>query len=482
MKQDTFDQMMSGVKNKLDVVSPSFCVAKWKQVTIHLTNGQTHSCHHPGTHHIPVEELVNNPSALHNTNFKKSLRKEMLEGKRPKECDYCWRVEDSPGEHFSDRVRKSADSWAIDHLDDVAKMPWDENVFPSYVEVNFSSACNFKCSYCYPHISSSIMADTLQHGPIKLSGENRVDRDIDYLKGIGMIPIPNREHNPYIEAWWKWWPSLYPNLHTFRITGGEPLLSKETWKTLEWIKNNPHPKLNLAFNTNLGVDQELIDKFLTECNELVKNNCVNEIQIFTSCDTFGKQAEYIRPGLDYSKWYYNLWNIAIRYPNLKCTVMCTFNILSLPGFKNFLSDMLALRRSAISVMGNTETPKYQRIVLDIPYLRHPYYLAVSVGGKEQIAMMEDIVRWAEEKPLSYVEKDRSEHYYGFFPSELNSLKRILSVMKNEGGNTENNITHRKDLYLFIKQHDQRNGFLFEKVFPELVNFRNECENGIIEYD
>ena len=102
MKQDTFDQIMSGVKNKLDVVSPSFCVAKWKQVTIHLTNGQTHSCHHPGTHSIPVEELADNPSALHNTNYKKSLRKEMLEGKRPKECDYCWRAEDSPGEHFSD--------------------------------------------------------------------------------------------------------------------------------------------------------------------------------------------------------------------------------------------------------------------------------------------------------------------------------------------------------------------------------------------
>jgi len=480
MKQDAFDQIMTGVKEKLDNVSPSYCVAKWKQVTIHLTNGQTHSCHHPGTHTIPVEELVNNPSALHNTNYKKSLRKEMLEGKRPKECDYCWRVEDSPGEHFSDRVRKSADSWAIDHIDDVAKMPWDENVFPSYVEVNFSSACNFKCSYCYPHISSSIMAETLQHGPIKLSG-GRIDRDIDWLKNTGKMPIPNREHNPYIEAWWKWWPDLYPNLHTFRITGGEPLLSKETWKTLEWIKNNPHPKLNLAFNTNLGVDQELIDKFLAECDELVKNKCVNEIQIFTSCDTFGRQAEYIRPGLDYAKWYYNLWNISIKYPNLKCTIMCTFNILSLPTFKTFLADILAIRRSPSALMGNIDSPKYQRIVLDIPYLRHPNYLAVGIADNKQIQMMEDIVAWAEDKKLSY-EGERYDHFYGFFPSELNSLRRILSVMKNEGGNTEPNITNRKDFFMFIKQHDQRNGFSFKDVFPEYADFYSKCEDGLIDND
>jgi hypothetical protein len=72
-------------KRKLDVISPSLCVAKWNQVTLHLATGTTHSCHHPTAHHIPLTEIENNPSALHNTNFKKEQRKLMLEGKRPKE-------------------------------------------------------------------------------------------------------------------------------------------------------------------------------------------------------------------------------------------------------------------------------------------------------------------------------------------------------------------------------------------------------------
>ncbi|MCX6102749.1 MAG: hypothetical protein NT000_05730 [Proteobacteria bacterium] len=80
-------------RNELDAVSPSFCAAKWKQVTVHLQNGLTHSCHHPVPHKIPLKELQLNPSALHNTEFKKQQRKLMLQGKRPAECDYCWRVE-----------------------------------------------------------------------------------------------------------------------------------------------------------------------------------------------------------------------------------------------------------------------------------------------------------------------------------------------------------------------------------------------------
>ena len=49
------------------------------------------------------------------------------------------------------------------------------------------------------------------------------------------MPIPQREPNPYTDAFWKWWPELYRDLHTFRITGGEPLLQKilgKCWITL----------------------------------------------------------------------------------------------------------------------------------------------------------------------------------------------------------------------------------------------------------
>ena len=58
------------MKDLLDRTGCGFCLAKWTQVTMHLGNGLTHSCHHPGAHKIPLEEIKKNPSALHNTNYK----------------------------------------------------------------------------------------------------------------------------------------------------------------------------------------------------------------------------------------------------------------------------------------------------------------------------------------------------------------------------------------------------------------------------
>ena len=131
------------VKEQLDSKGCGFCLAKWTQVTIHLGMGLTHSCHHPVQHKIPLRELRNNPSALHNTRYKKKRRKEMLEGKRPKECDFCWNVEDNSNS-FSDRVFKSSEPWSYDQMETIKNTPWNADYNPRYVEVSFSNTCNLK--------------------------------------------------------------------------------------------------------------------------------------------------------------------------------------------------------------------------------------------------------------------------------------------------------------------------------------------------
>ena len=204
------------MKQKLDEVGCGFCLAKWTQVTIHLQNGHTHSCHHPVTHKVPLVELENNPSALHNTEFKKQQRKTMLEDGRPEECVYCWNVEDS-SDFFSDRVFKSADAWSLPSYKKIKRLDWKENFNPRYVEVLFSNACNQKCSYCSPTISSAWMEEINAHGAYPTTSEFN---SLKYVMDEDKMPIPHREENPYVEAFWKWWPELYRDLHTFRITGG----------------------------------------------------------------------------------------------------------------------------------------------------------------------------------------------------------------------------------------------------------------------
>ena len=83
----SINKICSDTKEKLNSVGCGFCLAKWTQVTIHLQMGRTHSCHHPDTHIIPLEELENNPSALHNTKFKKSKEKKCWMAKDRKSVD-----------------------------------------------------------------------------------------------------------------------------------------------------------------------------------------------------------------------------------------------------------------------------------------------------------------------------------------------------------------------------------------------------------
>ena len=288
-------------RNELNSTGCGMCLAKWTQVTMHLHNGMTHSCLHPIPHKIPLDELKNNPSALHNTKHKKKVRREMLMGERPDECNYCWKVEDS-SESFSDGIFKSSEPWSFPHMEEIKESRWSEDYNPKYVEVNFSNTCNFKCSYCSPMFSSKWMEEIEKHGGYPTSTNFN---DLKWPKETGQIPYKHSEENPYVEAFWEWWPDLYLDLHTFRITGGEPLLSKDTWRLLEFIAetDEPNRKLNLSINTNLGVPKNLIEKFVKLCKKIIDEGRVNELIVFTSCEAWKEQAEYIRFGLDFDHFF-----------------------------------------------------------------------------------------------------------------------------------------------------------------------------------
>ena len=225
------------VRKQLNETGHGFCLAKWTQVTMHLQLGHTHSCHHPATHQISLKELKRNPTALHNTNFKKRRRKEMLDGERPSECDFCWNIEDN-SDRFSDRTFKSGENWSKPYMDEIKQLNWREDYNPKYVEVAFSNACNFKCSYCGPAFSSAWMQEIDKYGAYPTTDSFN---DPKHLEFDNKVPYLASAENPYVDAFWKWWPDLYKDLHTFRITGGEPLMSKDTWKVLDYIIEHPDP-------------------------------------------------------------------------------------------------------------------------------------------------------------------------------------------------------------------------------------------------
>lgn len=452
-------------KEKLDKVGCGFCLAKWTQVTMHLHNGMTHSCHHPSPHKIPMIELESNPTALHNTNYKKSVRKEMLSNKKPQECGYCWNIENN-SKSYSDRVFKSAEDWSHKHYEEIIDLKWDKDYNPRYVEVSFSNTCNFKCSYCGPTFSSKWVEEIEKHGGYPTMNNFN---NLDWLRETDQVPYKQSEHNPYVEAFWKWWPELYNDLDTFRITGGEPLLSKDTWSVLEYIAttDNPNKNLNLSVNSNLGVPKSLIERFINLCEKIINEGRVKTLIVFTSCDTYGKQAEYARNGLNFDEFIENMELILTRLPKVTVNIMSAFNVFSPFGYEKLIDKVFELKKK----YHNKERYWISAVQLDTSYIRHPQHLTVKVLDREH----KELILKAAKKAYYYAMREFTHDHYGFSDTEVQKIKRLYDYSIGYEFSM-NELQNRIDFVNFVDEHDKRRGTDFIGTFPELEKLYNNVKN------
>jgi len=439
------------VFSALNEISPSFCLAKWYNVSIHIPTGRTHSCYHPPTHAIPLKEIAVDVSALHNTKHKQEQRKLMLKGERPVECGFCWQIEDS-GSQLSDRAYRSKDVYEPGLIEEALTT---NKPNPRYVEVNFNQACNFKCSYCSPHLSTEWNKEVDRHGPYQLSEGKH--NDTQWMRNQNMVP-DNSLDNPYLLAFWEWLPQIYPTLQTFRMTGGEPLMDKNTFRMFDYIKEHPHPKLQLSITSNCNPPGEQWSKFLTSLKQVTDANAVDHFMLFCSLDSWGAQAEYIRNGLDFCTLYTNVTEYLQVSQKHSLTFIITFNALSYTGFVKYIKNIHKLRKEY-----NTDR---QLIWFDIPMLNDPMWLNPK--------LLPELVTELEEA-IAYMNTNKEgmfNRFKGFKDFEISKVQRLIDWINSDTG--FNRTKAMKDFYMFFSQHDNRRGTNFLNTFPELETFWNDC--------
>jgi len=489
------------VKQRLNSIGQGFCLAKWTQITLHLGTGMIHSCHHPTPHKIPLESLQEDPLNLLNTERMKHARTDMLNNVKTEECDYCWRIEDDSGN--SDRYLKSLEKWALEDFDRISDLKGHENVYPNYLEVSFSNVCNMKCSYCGPEFSSKWVEDLKTHGPFVVNKDINKEQWTNGWQDLDTLTYKNREVNPYIEAFWKIFPDVYPKLRVYRITGGEPLMAKETFKTLDWIIANPNPELDFAINTNLSVPDKLWDKFVEKVKIITSNDCVKKLTIFTSIEGWGKRAEYMRNGMD-TELLKQRYEQICAMGNVRAVVMAAFNILSISSFKEVLEWQLSLKRkynSNNSLLATEVKSGFQLIEglsveernkrsgnhhvtvgIDIPYLRHPDLLDAQLCSHQ---LVEDFMV----PMMHYMAQNTIDNIWcmhqGFETYEMEKMRRIVLHRLHFNKKSQNptdmdrediNIK-RAGFYDFVNSLDKRNGTNFLEVFPEYEEFYNLCKEA-----
>jgi len=441
----------------MNAISPTFCMAKWHHTTIYLQTGETHSCYHPRPHKIPLDEIIIDPSALHNTNQKKLERLEMLNGGKPSGCQYCWNIENMGNDYVSDRKERNSTIYTPERYEQIKTGAWDQNINPEYIEISFGNECNFKCGYCHPKHSSSYHKEIKDFGPYTTVKNHR--NDIDWFK------VYEEETNPYVDAWWRWWPEVKKTLNILRITGGEPLLQQSTWKLLNDLDQNPAPNLELNINTNLGVKPVLIERLVEKVNNLVNNNKIKNFKLFTSMDTWGSPAEYIRTGLDIEVWQNNL-DTYLTKTDLPITMMITFNVLTVTNFKSLLTKILEWR----SKYQSFDNKMQHRVRFDTPYLKEPLQYDMNILPKETfMPYMRDHLNYINENVDDFGSNN-------FTKLEYEKFRRVVDYMETTIYPEEKLKEGRRDFYNWFTEYDHRRGTNFISTFPELAEFYNRCKD------
>lgn len=450
----TSKQRIIEIKDITDQVSPTFCLAKWHHTTIYLQTGETHSCYHPAPHKIPLEEIKTNPSAIHNTIEKKQQRAEMLVGEKPKGCQYCWNIEALGDDYISDRHDRNASIYKPDRLQEIVAEGPNFNVNPEYVEISFGNECNFKCGYCHPKASSSYYKEIKEYGAYPVNNHRFT---------VDGLFVYEEETNPYVAAWWRWWPTLRKSLNILRITGGEPLLQKNTFLLLDNLDRYPLPNLEVNINSNLGVKPILVERLAEKVKKLRDEQKIKNFKLFSSIDTWGERAEYIRTGLDLTVWENNLDSYLTKTGN-PITFMITFNILSVTSFKSLLEKILEWRRKYDWYPNTNE----HRIRFDTPYLKEPLQYDMNILPKaEFMPYMQDALNFM----ASNVDNSASDK---FTDLEYEKFRRVVSYMETTIYSAEKIREGRADFYRWFTEYDRRRGTNFITTFPELENFYNSC--------
>jgi sulfatase maturation enzyme AslB (radical SAM superfamily) len=240
MNKDTFCILpfIHLYSNTQGIVSPC-CISEKMDSKINLKNSSIEECY--------------------NTDQFKQLRKDLIDGNKPKACNRCWEIESKGLESYRNHWN---DKFGYDYT-----MSDDGYVKPKfkYIDIRFSNLCNFKCIMCGWEYSSSHWTKEL--------GKRGIPKILKIKENIV------DEFSPYIS-----------NLEQIYFAGGEPLIMKEHYEMLNLLhlKNR---NVRLEYTTNLSLIK-------TEFESLVKIwKDFKSVHIQISLDGIYDKGESIRVGM-----------------------------------------------------------------------------------------------------------------------------------------------------------------------------------------
>jgi radical SAM protein with 4Fe4S-binding SPASM domain len=409
------DELRPDQLDKL-VKSDVFCMMPW----IHLhgfPDGRAYPCCH-GSIDAPVGNLKKDTmEVIWNSTEYKSMRKNMLEETKCKECVNCYEQEasgfisgrNSANKHFGHHI-SLVDTTKDDGQFDEFKL--------RYYDIRFSNLCNMSCRTCGSLFSSSWYAEETKlfgarpHPQIMFAGQTENDMWEQLLP-----------HIPYIEQ-------IY-------FAGGEPLIMEEHYRLLTELVRQERFDVKIIYNTNFSRLN------LKNDNVLEYWKLFDSVSVGASLDGMGPRGEYIRKGTKWDDIVRNRERMIETCPNVDFYVSSTVSLYNAFHISDFHKEWV--NKGLINPQD-----------WNINILQGP--------TRDRIDVLPAIYKQELEQKIL-------QHIYWLGPKDklkraTNGYKSLISYMQ------QNNNTHLlKEFFKINDQFDESRKEKFEQVFPEYKDLR-----------
>lgn len=406
-------------KEKLLNESKTFCMFPWLHLNV-TPKGDIYPCcsnnytePFGSTRESSLEEAFNSDKM-------KQLRLDMLNGKKSKICEFCYKHEEAGPHSFRNYSKEQFGK----RFDELVPLTQEDGTLPvfkmHYFDIRFSNICNFKCRTCGSEFSSQWATEMQKNfdknHPILIHADNN--------KGELL-----REVLTHVE-----------HIDLAYFAGGEPLITDEHYVMLEEMIRLKRTDIVLRYNTNASnIKYKKYDIL-----DLWKH--FDRVEVSCSIDHYGERAEWLRKGTDWGKVESNLLQFRkLDFIEFQLnTVFSLFNYPMIGEFYDYLTDKNIIRKD----------DWYHSLYLAV----HPsYYCAKSLpkelktiaGEKARkwvsahqndstclSRLVADAIKFAEEKDqwpdfkeeflmhTKSIDRIRDENFWKIFP-ELNRLKDLV---------------------------------------------------------
>jgi len=145
------------------------------------------------------------------------------------------------------------------------------------------------------------------------------------------------------------------------------------------------------------------------------------------------------------------------------TFIVTFNALSIPGWMEYIQNILKLRQEF-----NTTR---QLIWFDVPMLMDPNWLSLKILPTGDLEVLKESIEYMKQNI-----ETAENPFKGFKDYEIDKVQRLYD-WATQAWSDEEALRHRADFHAFYTQHDARRDTNFKETFPQLTRLTELSEEA-----